>query len=109
MERLKRFIQSRLGEPLHLNDLAEVAALSPYYFCRWLKERTGMAPKRYLLECRIEAAKDLLCQTTMAHSEIAYACGFASASHFSTSFKMVEGMTPAEYRRSITMERIADG
>lgn len=99
MERVKRFIHSNLGEPLHLNDLADAAALSPYYFCRWLKDRTGLAPKRYLLECRVDAAKDMLVRTRMINSQIAYACGFASPSHFSTAFKSVTGVTPAQYRR----------
>ena len=54
----------------------------------------------YVLERRVERAKDLISKTTLTLTEVSQQLGFASHAHFSTTFKRRTGGTPSEYRRS---------
>ena len=62
------------------------------------REKTGMRPFDYILECRISAAKKKLADTDLPCSEIAELTGFGSFSSFSGAFRKKEGMTPSQYR-----------
>jgi AraC family transcriptional regulator len=73
-----------------------------YAFARWFKSTFGVPPHRYVLQRRIERAQALLRATALPLTHIALECGFYSASHFSTVFKKNIGVTPTEYRISIT-------
>lgn len=101
MRRALDFIEANIAEPIRLKQLADAAALSPFHFSRSFKKASGVAPMRYVLLCRIDAAKRILVNPNAQHSSIVFACGFASESHFCTAFKQAEGMTPCEYRRSL--------
>jgi AraC family transcriptional regulator len=65
------------------------------------RESFGVPPHRYLLARRLVRAQQLLKQTTLPLGEVALACGFASASHFSTTFRNALGATPGEYRLAL--------
>jgi AraC family transcriptional regulator len=58
----------------------------------------GIAPYQYLLQQRIERAKQLLKQTELSIVEIALDCGFSSHSHLSKQFRSFTGVTPKTYR-----------
>jgi AraC family transcriptional regulator len=58
----------------------------------------GLPPHQYVLARRLSRARELLRSTSLPLGEIALACGFASASHFTNRFKQVLGGTPGEYR-----------
>jgi AraC family transcriptional regulator len=92
------FIESNLAEPLSLEQLASVCALSHYHFARMFHESLGLPPHQYLLSRRLNRARELLRSTRMAFADIALECGFASASHFSNRFKHAVGATPGAYR-----------
>jgi AraC family transcriptional regulator len=92
-------VRERLGEDLALADLAALVGLSPYHFARAFKASTGSAPHRYLMERRVERAKELLATTGQSVTEIAHACGFASSQHLATVFRRFVGTTPKQYRR----------
>lgn len=96
--RLIEFIELNLGEPLSLGQLAGLCALSEYHFARMFHESFGLPPHQYLLARRMNRARELLRGTRTALNEIALACGFASASHFSNRFKQVMGATAGAYR-----------
>lgn len=83
-----------------LQELADIAALSPYYFSRVFARETGMTPHKYLISTRMANAKFLLKTTLMSVKEIAFRSGFTDESGFCTAFKKQEGMTPKEYRSS---------
>lgn len=97
--RLLEYIDTRLAESITLDELAAIAALSPYHFIRSFKAEMGVTPFRWVTQQRVERARRMLEKTGMSMADIAYACGFSSQSHFSTVFKQVTGMTPASYRR----------
>ncbi|HBE36619.1 MAG TPA: hypothetical protein DD990_36360 [Cyanobacteria bacterium UBA11368] len=53
--------------------MAAIAQLSPYHFSRAFKQSTGISPHQYVIQCRVERAKQLLRQGKMSISEIAIA------------------------------------
>lgn len=102
-ERLRRvidYIEANIYKAIGLTEIASVAALSPFHFSRSFRERMGVSPMRYVSGRRVEAARRMLATTTFSLTQIAYACGFASPSHFSTTFKSFTGRTPGDVRRA---------
>ena len=100
--RLLEYIDAHLAEPITLEDLAQVASMSPHHLIRSFKAAVGMTPFRWLMQERIRRAK-LLLAGDMPLSEVAYTCGFASQSHFTTVFKRAMGITPSAWRRSLCL------
>ncbi|WP_369958823.1 helix-turn-helix domain-containing protein [Pseudomonas benzenivorans] len=96
--RLREYIDSHLAEPLSLGQLAGLCALSEYHFARMFQLSFGLPPHRYLLNRRLARAQELLRQTQLPLGEVALACGFASASHFSNRFRQAFAATPGQYR-----------
>ncbi|MBP5958185.1 helix-turn-helix transcriptional regulator [Pseudomonas anatoliensis] len=94
------FIDSQLAEPISLGQLAGLCALSEYHFARMFRVSFGLPPHQYVLARRLSRARELLRGTALPLGEIALACGFASASHFTNRFRQVLGGTPGEYRQA---------
>ncbi|CAH2397189.1 AraC family transcriptional regulator [Mesorhizobium escarrei] len=94
-------IDAHLGEPVPLAALAQLARLSPYYFCRAFKLSFGVPPHRYHISRRIEHAKGLL--ATRAHSvtDIGLTVGYSETSSFTAAFRKATGLTPSAYQRSL--------
>jgi AraC-like DNA-binding protein len=97
--RARDLIDVRYREPLDVQTLAATACCSPAHFSRIFAATFGTPPHRYLLQRRIERAKQLLSTTELTVLEVAADVGFASAASFSTAFRRVTGTTPAAYRR----------
>lgn len=100
-KRVIDYIESNLHRPITLDELAGVCSLSVFHFTRMFKVYYGMSPLRYLAYRRVDAAKHMLMLSKEPLAQIAFSCGFASQSHFTTKFKAVTGVTPAAYRRMI--------
>lgn len=96
--RLREYIEQHLAEPLPLGQLAGLCALSEYHFARMFQTSFGLPPHRYVLARRLAHACRLLRHSRLALGEVALACGFASASHFSNRFRQALGATPGQYR-----------
>lgn len=77
---------------------AEQLHLSPNYFGDLIKKETGKSAQEYVLQKTMETAKEMLAQTGMSISEIAYSLGYQYPQHFSRAFKKVAGCTPNDYR-----------
>ncbi|BAP41447.1 AraC family transcriptional regulator [Pseudomonas sp. 21LCFQ02] len=97
--RVREFIETQLDQPLSLGQLAGLCALSEYHFARMFRESFGTPPHRYVLQRRLQRACRLLRETTQPLGEVALACGFASASHFTNRFRQTLEATPGEYRQ----------
>lgn len=91
-------IHEALDADLKLADLAAIAGLSPFHFSHQFKQAMGVAPYQYVLQQRVERAKQLLKQTNHSIVEIALLCGFNSHSHLSKQFRQTTGTTPSAYR-----------
>lgn len=92
------YIHENLDQEIKLADLAALLSMSQFHFSHLFKQSIGIAPYQYLLQQRIERAKQLLKQTDRSIVEIAFQCGFNSHSHLSKQFRQVTGMTPTAYR-----------
>ena len=92
------YINEYLNQDIRLADLAQLLGISQFHFSRLFKQSVGTAPYQYLLQQRIERAKQLLKQTNKSIVEIAFLCGFNSHSHLSQQFRQFTGMTPTAYR-----------
>ena len=91
-------MEKNLEEPLSRSDLARSAGLSTRQLERLFRKYLGRSPARYYLELRLDRARLLLLQTNMSIIDVALACGFVSASHFSKCYRDYFGHTPRKER-----------
>ncbi len=99
VRRAKALLVARLDGDVALEELAQECGLSRSHFARAFKKTTGKPPHRWLVEQRLERAREMLQKSTLSLGAIADACGFADQSHFSRSFSAATGVTPREWRR----------
>ena len=95
-------MEDSLEEPLPRADLAARAGLSSRQLERLFRKYLGRTPTRYYLELRLHRARTLLHQTAMPILDVALACGFVSASHFSKCYREFFDRTPREERTAPT-------
>lgn len=98
LRRAIQYIDENLRNELTLSAMAEAVALSPGHFAHAFRQATGVAPHRYVLERRVDRAKELLRQSDLPITEIADRIGCSSHSHFSALFHRVTGFTPRQFR-----------
>ena len=94
-----KYIDGHLDEKLDLKFLAEQVSYSPNHYQRVFKAVMGSTPCEYILQARINAAKQLLNDPTANLIDIALQCGFSSQSYFNYVFKKETELTPLEYRK----------
>lgn len=92
------YLSIHISEPISLDDMARRANLSPSWFSTLFKKTYGVPPHQFLLDMRIDHAKELLGTTELPLDAVATYCGFANLSHFSKSFKKRVGVSPGQYR-----------
>jgi transcriptional regulator GlxA family with amidase domain len=92
-------MEQYLEEPLARAELARRAGLSTRQLERLFRRYLGRTPTRYYLELRLHRARALLTQTAMSILNVALACGFVSASHFSKCYREFFHKMPREERR----------
>lgn len=92
------YINDHLDHEIKLADLAALLGMSQFHFSHLFKQTIGITPYQYLLQQRIERAKQLLKQTDQSITEIAFQCGFNSHSHLSKQFRQLVGISPRNYR-----------
>ena len=73
---ISEYIHANLDQSIKLADLADVAGMSQFHFSRMFKQSMGISPHQYLLQQKVEQAKQLLKGTKLAIAEIALQCGF---------------------------------
>jgi AraC-like DNA-binding protein len=100
IRRVQEYMKAHLGEGIDLAMLAGVAGLSVHHFARQFKHSIGVTPHHYLTRKRVERAQEMLAQTPLSLSEIAYATGFADQSHLARHFRYMLGTTPSAFRWS---------
>lgn len=99
MFRVSQYIREHLEEDPDLADLAHLAGMSRYRLIRSFAKETGQTPHAYLVNRRVERAKEMLVGGA-ALAETAAACGFYDQSHLNRTFKRAAGVTPGEFRRA---------
>ncbi len=92
------YIDSNLGNTIHIHDLSAIMKCSEGHFSELFKFNFGSTPHQYLISRRLEASKQRLIQFENI-AAIAIECGFASQQHFATVFRKVFGKTPTAWQR----------
>lgn len=85
-------------ELLKLDDYAEIAGLSPFYFNRIFRSIVGVPPGEFAASLRFERAKNLLLTTSASITDICFEIGYNSLGTFSTRFRNLVGVSPAAFR-----------
>ena len=95
--RAKDLIDRRYADHLDVAALAREAHASPAHFARSFKRAFGETPHRYLLQRRVERAKELLRRSDLSVTEASLEVGFRSLGSFSTAFRELVGESPSNY------------
>lgn len=98
ISKAKQFIQDKQADDISLGDVARAVNTSTFYFCKLFKKTTGLNFTEYLSRVRIEKAKNLLLNPNLRISEIAFAAGFQSLTHFNRIFRKIAGESPTRFR-----------
>ena len=99
IDRAKSIIEESSSRDITVSEIADRLNMSVHYLCHVFKAETGTTPIDYRNSVKLIRAKKLLVSTEKRVSEIAFECGFGSASYFSKMFYKNEGITPSEYRK----------
>ncbi|RWP11189.1 MAG: GlxA family transcriptional regulator [Mesorhizobium sp.] len=91
-------MEANLSEPLSLIEIADHVDLSRRQIERLFRTEMGRSPARYYLEIRLDRARHLLIQSSLPVVEVAVACGFVSASHFSKCYRELYARSPQQER-----------
>jgi AraC family transcriptional regulator len=98
LQRVLDYIEAYLGADIRLEELAAQACLSPYHFSRLFREATGLSPHRYVIDRRVQAARQELARSNLSLVGIALEFGFGSQANFTRVFRKATSLTPGQYR-----------
>ncbi len=101
VQRAKKYILNNISQNLSVKDVADYVHLSPEYFTKLFKKEIGQNIKTYILQFKVDVAKDLLRNQNIPISVVALDLGFSNFSHFTQIFKKFENVTPTEYRNNL--------
>jgi YesN/AraC family two-component response regulator len=93
------YIKENYAKDLSLRELAEKAGLSPYYLEHLFKKELGVPVMKYINRLRVEAAKELLRNTDIPVTQIAYSLGWNDSNYFSNVFRKETGLSPLKFRK----------
>lgn len=106
IKRAAQLIRERHSEHVSLAEIAEAVELSRERLSRLFHQTLGITFSDYLNEVRLGEARQRLANQTITITEIAYASGFQSLSQFNRRFRAAEGMSPGQYRKQNSMDKI---
>jgi len=102
LAKLRVLVQNRLGDPeLTVASLAMSLGCTPDYLSHLYSRETGDHLRGMIQSQRLSRAARLLAEGDAAVKEVAWCCGFGSASYFIRSFRQQFGMTPHSYRMAV--------
>lgn len=101
LRRAREFMLENMHEDISLDSVASHCGLSPNHFTRAFKRSTGTTPHRWLMQHRLEAAKDRIRTSAQSIATIAIECGFADQSHLTRNFVQSMGVSPGVWRRLV--------
>jgi AraC-like DNA-binding protein len=100
VECARDYVGTRFSGRVRLASIAAECGLSAFQLIRVFQRVLGVSPYAYLVQLRVNRARDLLHQG-VGVSEVAYACGFSDQSHLTRVFKKAIGVPPGVYRRAV--------
>jgi AraC-like DNA-binding protein len=98
IERVIDYMRANLVEPLDLDHLAAIAAMSKFHLVRVFDELTGTTPRHFLACLRMQRAKQLLLCPDASITDVCMAVGYSSLGTFSKTFSTLVGLSPQDFR-----------
>ena len=95
-----KYVHERYTEKIQIKDIALKANCSVRNLYRFFARYAGCTPVEYVLQMRLAKARDLLLNSQLNISEIAFQCGFNGGNYFSTKFHELTGITPGDFRKN---------
>lgn len=99
LSRARKFIDESYQLPLDLSEISKQACLSRYHFLRLFRDTFETTPHQYLIQKRIEKAKELLRRRSLSVTDVCFEVGFESLGSFSSLFRKCVGDPPSGYRQ----------
>jgi AraC-like DNA-binding protein len=100
------YMESNLSQPLSLEEIAEQANLSKYYFCRLFRSYLGVSVVQFLQQRRLCLSTLLLKNARLSIAEVAVQSGFGDQNVFTKWFRKTTGFTPSSYRKSLGLRKL---
>ena len=104
--KVKNYITTHINDNLRLEQLADLAGMSPTAFSRYFKLHTGKNLSEYIVDIRLGQAARRLVDTTDSVSEICYTCGFNTLSNFNRLFRKRKGCNPTDFREKYQKTKV---
>ncbi|WP_161634921.1 AraC family transcriptional regulator [Leptolyngbya sp. Heron Island J] len=104
VEQARDYLHGHYADDISLEDMAAIAGLSRFHFCRVFKKTVGITPGAYQTQLRIDQSRKLLAQG-FSIATVVEMTGFYDHSHFGWHFKRQVGTTPGSYVRKIVLKR----
>ncbi len=98
VQRIKEYILKNYPEQISLTSIASSFGFSLSYLTKIFSKCTGSTPVKYIRDCRINAAKQLLRNPEIPVNIVSKQVGYSDPFHFSKAFKQIVGISPSEYR-----------
>ncbi len=100
MSDIFQYTMNNYHTEISLDQVSDIANLTPNAFCRYFKQRTNKTFVNFLIDIRIGNACKLLTKNNDLNiTEISYKSGFNNLANFNRKFKAIKGLTPSEYRK----------
>ena len=107
LKKLRVYVDQHWQEPILLADIALSIGVSSSQLSRLFSDKTGIRFSDWLRYRRIQKAQDLLKSDDMAISDIAFSTGFRNSRSFERAFKIVNGISATEYRKTIVKQNVS--
>lgn len=104
VEQARDYLHAHYADDVSLEDVAAIAGLSRFHFCRVFKKTVGITPGAYQTQLRIDQSRKLLAQG-FSIATVVEMTGFYDHSHFGWHFKRQVGTTPSHYIRKIVLKK----
>jgi AraC family L-rhamnose operon regulatory protein RhaS len=99
-------LPEHLHELLTLDQMAYQCGLGPSAFANYCRQITNLTPAKYLVHCRVQAAKRMLVEhPSMSITDVALGCGFQNSQYFATAFRHKTGLAPRAWREDASQAR----
>lgn len=101
-----KYLENNYHHDITNAKLAQECTISEDYFRKLFKKAYGLSPKQYIINMRINKAKQMLTEGGMKINAISEQCGFSNPYHFCRLFKQKTGLTPTEYMKQNRIYKI---